>query len=308
MFRTARATSLAALSTAAILLLSACDGTDGSGGAAARASEDAGAAASPSAAAAGAAGLSLLSGTARQNGADPNSGDLAPAAAPAVAAAAKKPVARAWVQLSSGKAGALDPVVLNGAGFTLYRFDKDTANPSKSNCSGACADTWPPYLVAKGGKVFIDGIQPSAIGFIPRDGALQVTIGGWPVYLFSKDTKPGDTNGQGVGGTWFGVTPDGRKAGQPGGTGTPPVTSTTAPAAPARNATFFDSADFADPAEGITGPDCKPVRFSGSLRIGGAAKIWDGPNCTGKSLLVQGDVRDLAAVGFPAVKSIRFLG
>lgn len=42
MFRTARATSLAALSTAAILLLSACGGTDGSSGAAARASEDAG--------------------------------------------------------------------------------------------------------------------------------------------------------------------------------------------------------------------------------------------------------------------------
>ncbi|KOU42272.1 lipoprotein [Streptomyces sp. WM4235] len=308
MFRTFRATSLAALSAAGILLVSACDGTGSTSGVAASAREDAGAAASPSAAAAGAAGLSLLSGTARQNGADPSAGDLEPAAAPAVASAAKKPVARAWVQLSSGKAGALDPVVLNGAGFTLYRFDKDTTNPSKFNCSGACADTWPPYLVAKGGKVFIDGIQPSAIGFIPRDGALQVTIGGRPVYLFSKDTKPGDTNGQGVGGTWFGVTPDGRKSGRPGATGTPPVTSTTASAAPATNATFFDSANFADPAEGITGPDCKPVRFSGSLQMTGTAKIWDGPNCTGKSLLVQGDVRDLVAVGFPAVRSIRFLG
>ncbi|MGW6836354.1 COG4315 family predicted lipoprotein [Streptomyces sp. NPDC054949] len=308
MSRTFRATSLAALSAAGILLVSACDGTGSTSGVAASAREDAGAAASPSAAAAGAAGLSLLSGTARQNGADPSAGDLEPAAAPAVASAARKPVARAWVQLSSGKAGALDPVVLNGAGFTLYRFDKDTTNPSKFNCSGACADTWPPYLVAKGGKVFIDGIQPSAIGFIPRDGALQVTIGGRPVYLFSKDTKPGDTNGQGVGGTWFGVTPDGRKSGRPGATGTPPVTSTTASAAPATNATFFDSANFADPAEGITGPDCKPVRFSGSLQMTGTAKIWDGPNCTGKSLLVQGDVRDLVAVGFPAVRSIRFLG
>ncbi|MFE2926118.1 COG4315 family predicted lipoprotein [Streptomyces goshikiensis] len=201
MFRTARATSLAALSAAAILLLSACDGTDGGSGAAARASEDAGAAASPSAAAAGAAGLSLLSGTARQNGAGPNTGDLAPAAAPAVAsaAAAKKPVARAWVQLSSGRAGALGPVVLNGAGFTLYRFDKDTANPSKSNCSGACADTWPPYLVAKGGKVFIDGIKPSAIGFIPRDGALQVTIAGLqagPFLRLAPDRRRGQDLGR----------------------------------------------------------------------------------------------------------------
>ncbi|MFI8359979.1 hypothetical protein ACIGD1_07430 [Streptomyces sp. NPDC085612] len=295
MFRTTRATSLAALSAAGILLLSACDGTGSTSGTASASAD-----ASPSAARAGAAGLSLLSGTARQNGADLNAGDLEPAAGPAAASAAEKPVARAWVQLSAGKAGALDPVVLNGAGFTLYRFDKDTTNPSKSNCSGACAGTWPPYLVARGGKVFIDGVQPSAIGFVPRDGALHVTIGGWPVYLFSKDTKPGDTNGQGVGGTWFAVTPDGKKAG--------PSAAGTASSAPATNATFFGSADFADPAEGITGPDCRPVRFSGSLKMTGTAKIWDGPNCTGRSLVVQGDVRDLAAVGFPAVKSIRLLG
>ncbi|MGW1796284.1 hypothetical protein ACWCQN_09835 [Streptomyces sp. NPDC001984] len=288
MFRT-RATTLASLAAVGMLLLSACNGTDGDGNAAA---------------AGGSADLAFQNGTAQQHNARPNTGDFAPGAAPT--AAAKKPVARKWVQLSAGKAGALDPVVINGAGFTLYRFDKDTANPSKSNCFDACATTWPPYLVAKGGKAFIDGIQKSAVGFIPRDGAFQVTIGGRPVYLFSKDTKPGDTNGQGVGGTWFGVTPDGQKAGQAadGGDG-----ATTAPtASPATSATFFDSADFADPAEGITGPGCKPVRFSGSLQISGAAKIWDGPDCTGKSLVVQGDVNDLSAIGFPAVRSIRFLG
>ncbi|MFF3859529.1 hypothetical protein [Streptomyces sp. NPDC002209] len=298
MFRTrtgTRTASLAALATAGVLLLTACNGNG---------YDDAAAAASPSAAA---AGPTFQNGTARQNNAQPNSGDLAPDAAPA--AAPKKPVARSWVQLSAGRAGALDPVVANGAGFTLYRFDKDSAQPSKSTCFDACASTWPPYLVAKGGKVFLDGVPKSAIGFIPRDDAFQVTIGGWPVYLFGKDTKPGDTNGQGVGGTWFGVTPDGKKAGQGGGSaapggGTPPPGA----AKPATSATFFNSANFADPAEGVAGPGCKPVRFSGSLQISGTAKIWDGPNCTGKSQEVQGDVKDLAAIGFPAVKSIRFGG
>ncbi|MEU3982996.1 hypothetical protein AB0F77_23415 [Streptomyces sp. NPDC026672] len=307
MFRTrARVTSLAALAAAGMLLLSACNGSDDAAGAAATSGAPAASASAPAAAGAGAAaaGLSFQSGTAQQNNAKPNTGDLAANAAPAAAAAAKKPVARSWVQLSAGKAGALDPVVINGSGFTLYRFDKDTAKPSKSNCFDACATTWPPYLVAKGGKVFIDGIQKSAIGFLPRDGAFQVTIGGWPVYLFSKDTKPGDTNGQGVGGTWFGVTPDGQKAGQGAAAGngdTPQVANAT-------SATFFDAKNFADPAEGITGPGCKPVRFSGSLQISGAAKIWDGPNCTGRSLEVEGDVNNLAAIGFPSVKSIRFLG
>ncbi|WP_232789149.1 hypothetical protein [Streptomyces odonnellii] len=215
MFRTrfrTRATGCASLAIAGVLLLSACNGDDTAAGSAAPAGG--------SAASADATGFAFKSGTAQQNNADLNEGDLAANAAPAKAAAERKPVVRKWVQLSAGKAGELDPVVINGAGFTLYRFDKDTADPSVSNCSGECATTWPPYLVAPGGRVFIDGVDKSAIGFIQRDGAFQVTIGGWPVYLFSKDTKPGDTNGQGVGGTWFGVTPDGQKAGQNGGGGT----------------------------------------------------------------------------------------
>ncbi|MFC5219738.1 hypothetical protein [Streptomyces coerulescens] len=301
MFRT-RATALASLATVGVLLLSGCGGND---------TKDA--AASGASSAAGAGELSFQKGTAKQNNAPAQTGDFAPDAAPA--AAAKKPTVRKWVQLSAGRAGQLDPVVVNGAGFTLYRFDKDTADPSKSNCSGECATTWPPYLVARGGKVFIDGIDKSAIGFIARDGALQVTIGGWPVYLFSKDLKAGDTNGQGVGGTWFGVTPDGEKAGggQPGGDGTDQSGADAGAdvdpeASPAGSATFFQGANFADPSQGVAGPGCRNVRFSGSIQASGALKIWDGPDCTGNVKVVSGNVQDLAAIGFPTVKSVRFLG
>ncbi|KAB1140842.1 hypothetical protein F7R91_34435 [Streptomyces luteolifulvus] len=293
MFRT-RAAALASVAAVGVLLLSACGGND---------ANDAGASASSSAS--GAGELSFQNGTARQNNAPANTGDLSPDAAPAVAA--KKPVARKWVQLSAGRAGQLDPVVVNGAGFTLYRFDKDTADPSKSNCSGECATTWPPYLVARGGKVFLDGIDKSAIGFIERDGAFQVTIGGWPVYLFSKDTKAGDTNGQGVGGTWFGVTPDGEKAGG-GQSGGGAGASVDPQASPASSATFFQGPNFADPSQGVAGPGCRNVRFSGSLQVSGALKIWDGPDCTGNVKVVSGNVQDLSAIGFGTVKSVRFLG
>ncbi|MGW4873884.1 hypothetical protein ACWEPT_39215, partial [Streptomyces chartreusis] len=200
------------------------------------------------------------------------------------------------------------------AGFTLYRFDEDTADPSKSNCSGQCATTWPPYLVARGGTVFLDGIDKSAIGRIERDGAPQVTIGGWPVYLFNKDTRTGDTNGQGVGGTWFGVTPDGEKAsgGQPGGdahqSGADAGADVDPEASPAGSATFFQGANFADPSQGVAGPGCRNVRFSGSIQVSGAIKLWDGPNCTGNVKVVSGNVQDLSAIGFATVKSVRFLG
>ncbi|WP_328946716.1 SCO0930 family lipoprotein [Streptomyces sp. NBC_00250] len=105
----------------------------------------------------------------------------------------------------------LGPLVTDAAGFTLYRFDKDTASPSSSACAGDCAKTWPPVpaSVTKPG-----GVDAARIGSVKRaDGTEQLTIAGWPVYRFAKDTAPGQTNGQGVGGTWFAVTPDGKKAG-----------------------------------------------------------------------------------------------
>ncbi|MET9725982.1 SCO0930 family lipoprotein [Streptomyces zaomyceticus] len=110
----------------------------------------------------------------------------------------------------------LGSVVVDAKGFTLYRFDNDTASPSTSACAGDCAKTWPPVPA---GSTEPGGVDASRVGSLKRaDGVEQLTIAGWPVYRFAKDTAPGQTNGQGVGGTWFAVTPDGKKAGaqQPG--------------------------------------------------------------------------------------------
>ncbi|TJZ55998.1 hypothetical protein FCH28_12095 [Streptomyces piniterrae] len=106
----------------------------------------------------------------------------------------------------------LGPVVTDAKGMTLYRFDKDTPDPAKSNCSGACATTWPP--VPADGATAPAGISKSDLGSVTRaDGVKQLTIAGWPAYRYVKDTKPGDTNGQGVGGTWNALAADGKKAG-----------------------------------------------------------------------------------------------
>ncbi|MFG3200481.1 SCO0930 family lipoprotein [Streptomyces sp. NPDC048192] len=105
----------------------------------------------------------------------------------------------------------LGKVVTDGTGLTLYRFDQDTANPPKSNCDGACATTWPPVPAddATAGA----GIDKSLLGEVTRaDGTKQLTIGGWPAYRYAKDTKTGDAKGQGVGGKWFALAPNGKKA------------------------------------------------------------------------------------------------
>lgn len=137
-----------------------------------------------------------------------------PSAAPSQSApsTANSPNWKGWLRLSVSQNDTVGTTVVDGKGFTLYRFDKDTAKPSVSNCSGACARVWPPVKFTS--KLKLKGIPRSAIGNImTKDGICQATIGGWPIYRYSKDTAPGQTNGQAVGGTWFAVAPDGTKAG-----------------------------------------------------------------------------------------------
>ncbi|MEV0443283.1 SCO0930 family lipoprotein [Streptomyces spectabilis] len=114
-------------------------------------------------------------------------------------------------QLAVRDSKKLGKVVTDSAGFTLYRFDKDTAQPPKSNCDGACEQAW-PVVPAKGAEA-APGVDESLLGEVTRsDGSKQLTIDGWPMYRFAKDAKPGDAKGQGVGGTWFASAPDGKKA------------------------------------------------------------------------------------------------
>ncbi|GAA0654643.1 hypothetical protein GCM10010193_01030 [Kitasatospora atroaurantiaca] len=131
---------------------------------------------------------------------------------PASPSAPASPAEKAALQTAT--AGSLGTVVTDGNGFTLYRFDKDTAKPSMSNCNGNCASLWPPVAPVDKGQV--KGVDPALVGTVTRaDGSKQLTLNGWPLYRYAPDTKAGDTKGQGVGGTWFASTPDGKKAGAP---------------------------------------------------------------------------------------------
>lgn len=275
----------AALFAAAALSLTACGTTDGT------AVVENGAERQPS----------LFAGTALANKAKQDTGDWATGTDGTVNTA-RRSVAERWVQVEAGQAGELNPVLINGAGLTLYRFDKDTASPSKSNCDGECATTWPPVTVAKGGKIFVAGMEKSAIGVVKRDdGRLQVTVGGWPVYRFAKDLRPGDTNGQGVGGTWFGVAPDGQKAGVTGDeTG-------------ATSVVLFDDPEFSEngASQGLAGSGCQNVARPGvasSVSASGSLKLWSEKDCEGESAVVDGDVRDLAALDFDDTVASVFLG
>jgi len=116
--------------------------------------------------------------------------------------------------LTANSTAKLGTVVVDGQGYTLYRFDKDSAKPPTSNCAGECAQQWPPVLATPGTPLTVEGVEQEAVGTINRsDGTIQLTLGGWPVYRFSGDPQPGATSGQGNGGgEWAAVTPEGQKA------------------------------------------------------------------------------------------------
>jgi predicted lipoprotein with Yx(FWY)xxD motif len=105
--------------------------------------------------------------------------------------------------------GNLGKILVDAKGDTVYLFQKDTS--TKSTCTGSCATNWPP-LRATGTPTLGNGLS-GKVGTTPRsDGKPQVTYAGHPVYLYAGDSKPGDTNGQGInayGANWYVLSPSG---------------------------------------------------------------------------------------------------
>jgi predicted lipoprotein with Yx(FWY)xxD motif len=62
----------------------------------------------------------------------------------------------------------LGQIVTTGSGRTVYRFDADSTNPSKSNCTGGCSSLWPPVLVTGSGTPAVMGVNSSQVGEVTR--------------------------------------------------------------------------------------------------------------------------------------------
>lgn len=114
--------------------------------------------------------------------------------------------------VSTGKAGDLGQVIVNSKGMTLYDFHKDKG--TKSSCYGSCEGFWPP-LTTSGEPMAKGGAQASMLGTTERkDGTMQVTYAGHPLYTFVKDEKPGEANGndyKAFGAQWYALMPNGEE-------------------------------------------------------------------------------------------------
>ena len=106
-------------------------------------------------------------------------------------------------------------ILVGPRGQTLYSFNRDRGG--MSSCYGRCAQNWPP-LRASGQPVAMpgSGVKQQWLSTTRRrDGILQVTYQGHPLYVNGGDTKPGSLNGdhtQEFGGRWYAVPISGVKA------------------------------------------------------------------------------------------------
>ena len=89
----------------------------------------------------------------------------------------------------------LGKVLADPNGMTVYTYAKD--HKGRSLCNGECAAKWPPVKAADDAKPLGD------YSIIVRDdGTRQWADEDRPLYTYVKDTKPGDVNGDFVGGVW----------------------------------------------------------------------------------------------------------
>ena len=128
-------------------------------------------------------------------------------AAPA-ASMSEPTAARSTLTAKSSRFGT---VVFDGRGYVLYAFTRDRRG-GRSTCYGACAAAWPPYIVTsrpQAGR----GVSGRLGATRRRDGRLQGTLDGRPLYYYVGDRRPGQILCQNVeefGGLWLVVRPSGR--------------------------------------------------------------------------------------------------
>jgi predicted lipoprotein with Yx(FWY)xxD motif len=131
---------------------------------------------------------------------------------------------------SASNARLATKVVVNARGRTLYALTPETSRRLLCK-SAACLGVWPALTVASSRIVPKAGAGVEGRLGLVRRGAhsFQVTLRGMPLYRFSGDRGPDESNGDGIhsfGGTWHAVRASSAPAPmsmQPSSTGSAPA-------------------------------------------------------------------------------------
>ncbi len=106
----------------------------------------------------------------------------------------------------------LGKILVDTAGFTLYRFTKDSTKRNTCVTTGGCALTW-PALTTSAAPTAGPGVKASLLSSIKLpNGTKQVTYAGHPLYRYATASERGETVYVGAsqfGGVWYAVNASG---------------------------------------------------------------------------------------------------
>ncbi len=125
------------------------------------------------------------------------------AAAGAGAAMATTAASKSTATVKLVKTEHYGSVIADASGRILYRYTPDHKNAS--TCTSSCLAYWPKALVKATAKVTAGaGLKQTMLGTIKAtNGMRQLTYGGFPLYRYVGDSKPGQINGEGTEHTWY---------------------------------------------------------------------------------------------------------
>jgi predicted lipoprotein with Yx(FWY)xxD motif len=117
-------------------------------------------------------------------------------------------------------------IVVTSRGRALYTLSGDSQRHPKCTKGNSCFRFWPPLTVSSRQALSKAPGIGGKLGVWHRDGFVQVTLGGHPLYRFAPDSQRDHATGEGIhsfGGTWHVV----KAAGSSGARTTTTMTTTT---------------------------------------------------------------------------------
>ncbi|MGH2867022.1 MAG: COG4315 family predicted lipoprotein [Solirubrobacteraceae bacterium] len=121
-------------------------------------------------------------------------------------------------------------IVVNVPGRAVYQLSGDSARHPKCTQANGCFQFWPPVKVASVKSLHKASAISGKLGTWHRDGFLQVTLNGHPLYTFALDSRRHAATGEAVKsfkGTWHVLR--GKSTSPPPPTTTSTSTTSTTP-------------------------------------------------------------------------------
>jgi predicted lipoprotein with Yx(FWY)xxD motif len=96
-------------------------------------------------------------------------------------------------------------IAINGKSFAVYTLSGDSRKKPECTKADKCFEFWFPVKVSSAKKLTKAPHVKGSLGTWKRNGFIQVTLSGHPLYTFIGDTHKNAATGEGIksfGGTW----------------------------------------------------------------------------------------------------------